>query len=257
MRTRLTDHPLAVRLASLALVLLAWEWYGRRVDRIFLSYPTAIAAAAGEMLRSGELPAAMLASAWPLAAGFLAGVGAGVVVGFLMGRYRLLEWLLDPLVNAFYATPGTAILPLLMLWFGLGVTVKIVIVFSFTIFPVLVNTFIGVRDISAAHVDVARAFGAREREIIAKVLVPAALPFIATGVRLAVGRAIVGMIAAEFFTALSGLGQIIVASGNAYDTDRLFVAILVLALAGVGLTRLVEAAEDRLAAWKLTERAQA
>ncbi len=238
-------------------MLAAWEGYGRRVDRIFLSYPTAIAQAAGEMCLSGELPAAALASFASLAAGFLAGIAAGVAVGFLMGRYRLVEYVLDPLVNAFYSTPGTAILPLLMLWFGLGLTVKIVIVFSFTVFPVLINTFIGVRDISAAHVDVARAFGATGRQVALKVLAPAALPFVATGVRLAVGRAIVGMIAGEFFTAMSGLGQIIVASGNAYDTDRLFVPIVVLALGGVGLTRAVEAIEARLARWKLTERAGA
>lgn len=250
-----TEHALAIRVGSLVLVLAAWEWYGRRVDRIFLSSPTAIARAAWEMSVSGELPAAALTSLASLAAGFCLGIAVGVAVGFLMGRYRPIEYALDPLVNAFYSTPGTAILPLLMLWFGLGVTVKIVIVFAFTVFPVLVNTFIGVRDISAAHVDVARAFGASERQVTFKVLGPAALPFVATGVRLAVGRAIVGVIAGEFFTAMSGLGQLIVASGNAYDTDRLFVPILLLAVGGVGLTRAVEAVEARLARWKLSERA--
>lgn len=247
----------SVRFGSLILVLAAWEWYGRRVDPIFLSSPVAIANAAWAMLLSGELPLAFAASMSHFAVGFLAGTAAGVVIGFLMGRYRSAEWLLDPHVNAFYATPGTAILPLLMIWFGLGVTVKIVIVFAFTVFPVLINTFMGVREISAAHVDVARAFGARERQVVAKVLIPAALPFIATGVRLAVGRAIVGMIAGEFFTAMSGFGQIIVASANAYDTDRVFVPIITIALIGVGLTKVVERVEGRLARWKLTERAQA
>jgi ABC-type nitrate/sulfonate/bicarbonate transport system permease component len=244
-----------LRVASVATTLLVWEVYGRGVDPIFLSYPTAIAAALPAMLASGELLRAASASLQGLVLGFSLAILAGVLVGLLMGRYRTVDRLLDVQVSALYATPNVALIPLIMLWFGLGMTAKIVIIFLSAFFPIVVNTYSGVRNVGRNLVEIGLAEAASERQIVAKIIIPAALPFIMTGIRLAVGRAVVGMVVAEMFTAVSGLGGAIVTYGNAFATSKLFVVIILLALLGVGLSELVRALERRFAAWKETERA--
>jgi NitT/TauT family transport system ATP-binding protein len=252
---RLTDHPNAVRLASLGLTLGAWEWYGRGVDPIFFSYPTAVAAAVPAMIASGQLQSALLPTLQGLSAGFGLAIMFGILVGLLMGRYRLLDYLLDVQISALYSTPNVALIPLLILWFGLGMQSKIVIVFLAAFFPIIVNTYGGVRNVSRGLVEIAQAEGASEAQIFGKIILPASLPFIMTGIRLAVGRAVVGMVVAEMFTAMTGLGGAIVYFSNAFATDKLFVVIILLALLGVALTEAVKFLEVRLAPWKETERA--
>jgi NitT/TauT family transport system permease protein len=251
----LYDHPNLIRAASVLVFLTAWEIYGRRTDPLLLTYPTAVARAAVELLRSGELLRQLLVSLAALAAGFGASLVLGVGLGLLMGRSRVAEAALDPHINALYATPQVALTPLLMMWFGLGFTVKLVMIFLFAFFPILINTAGGVKNVSASMVEVGRAYLASDRQILFKVLVPAALPFIAAGIRLAVGRAVVGMIVAELFTAITGLGAMLTLYGNLFETAKMFVVIIVLGLLGIGLIRAVQALEGRLAQWKETERA--
>ena len=254
-RFRLADHPNAVRIFSLAFTLGIWEWYGRGVDPIFFSYPTAILSALPAMVKSGELQTALLPTLEGLVAGFSLSIAIGVVIGLLMGRYRLFDYFVDLQISALYSTPNVALIPLLMLWFGLGMTSKIVIVFLAAVFPIIVNTYGGVRNVSRSLVEIAQAEGAGERQIFGKIIVPASLPFIMAGIRLAVGRAVVGMVVAEMFTAMSGLGGAIVYYSNAFATDKLFVVIILLALLGVGLTETVKLLEVKMAPWKQTERA--
>ena len=252
---KLTDHPKAVRIFSLALTLGIWEWYGRGVDPIFFSYPTAIVSALPVMLNSGELQKALLLTLQGLVIGFSSSIVVGVAIGLLMGRYRLFDYFVDLQISALYSTPNVALIPLLILWFGLGMTSKIVIVFLAAVFPIIVNTYGGVRNVSGGLVEIAQAEGAVERQIFGKIIVPASLPFIMSGIRLAVGRAVVGMVVAEMFTAMSGLGGAIVYYSNAFATDKLFVVIILLALLGVGLTEMVKLLEVKMAPWKQTERA--
>jgi NitT/TauT family transport system permease protein len=254
-RFKLTDHPKAVRIFSLVLTLGIWEWYGRGVDPIFFSYPTAIVSALPVMLNSGELQKALLLTLQGLVIGFSSSIVVGVVIGLLMGRYRLFDYLVDLQISALYSTPNVALIPLLILWFGLGMTSKIVIVFLAAVFPIIVNTYGGVRNVSGGLVEIAQAEGAVERQIFGKIILPASLPFIMSGIRLAVGRAVVGMVVAEMFTAMSGLGGAIVYYSNAFATDKLFVVIILLALLGVGLTEMVKLLEVKMAPWKQTERA--
>jgi NitT/TauT family transport system ATP-binding protein len=254
-RFKLTDHPKAVRIFSLVLTLGIWEWYGRGVDPIFFSYPTAIVSALPVMLQSGELQKALLLTLEGLVIGFILSIVIGVAIGLLMGRYRLIDYFVDLQVSALYSTPNVALIPLLILWFGLGMTSKIVIVFLAAVFPIIVNTYGGVRNVSRSLVEIAQAEGAVERQIFGKIIVPASLPFIMSGIRLAVGRAVVGMVVAEMFTAMSGLGGAIVYYSNAFATDKLFVVIILLALLGVGLTETVKLLEVKMAPWKQTERA--
>lgn len=251
----LQAYPASVRTASVLLSFLAWEIYGRQVDPIFLSYPTAILRAVPNMLARGELQTALSTSIFELLVGLSLAIVFGVLFGLLMGRYRLLDYILDIQINALYSTPNVALIPLLILWFGLGFSAKVAIVFLAGFFPIIINTYSGVRNVGRGLVDVARVEDASETQIFTKIVVPASLPFIMTGIRLAMGRAIVGMVVAEMFTATDGLGGAVVTYGNAFATDKLFVVIILLALLGISLTEFVKLLERRLAPWKETERA--
>jgi ABC-type nitrate/sulfonate/bicarbonate transport system permease component len=252
---RLVDHLGLVRATSVVVVLSLWEIFGRQVNPLFLSYPSAIARAFFQLLGAGEFERQALGSLQVFAVGLIAALILGIALGLLMGRYRLAEYLLDPFVYALDATPRVALIPVLLLWFGLGTSSKIAIVFLSGLFPVLMNTFSGVRTVSANLVDVGRAYGAREGKIFSKIMLPAALPFVMAGIRLAVGRALIGIITAEMFTAVTGLGALLIRYSSALATDKFFVPVILLALLGVFLSSTVEKLQKRLAPWKETERA--
>src|SRR3989449_1291601 len=206
-----------------------------------------------QLLISGEFQRQALGSLEVYAVGLVSSLVLGIFLGLLMGRYRLAEYLLDPYVYALDATPRVALIPLLLLWFGLGAPAKIAIVFLSGLFPVLMNTFSGVRTVSASLVDIGRVYGAGEAKIFTKIILPAALPFIMAGVRLAVGRALIGIITAEMVTAGTGPGALMVRYSSAFATDKFFVPVIFLALLGVILSRAVELLQRRLAPWKETE----
>src|SRR6266436_550339 len=252
---RLTDHLRAVRAASVILVLSLWEIFGRQVNPLFLSYPSAIIRAFFQLLIAGDIQRQALGSLQVFAVGLSLALVLGIVLGLLMGRYRFAEYLLDPYVYALDATPRVALIPLLLLWFGLGTTSKIAIVFLSAVFPVLMNTFSGVRTERGHLVDIGRAYGASERQLFGKVIVPASLPFLMAGIRLAVGRGLIGIITAEMFTAVTGMGALLVRYSSALATDKFFVPVIFLALLGVALSSFVERLQKRLAPWKETERA--
>lgn len=252
---RLADHLGLLRGVSVVVVILLWEIFGRDVNPLFLSYPSAIARAFVQLLGAGEFQRQALGSLQVYAVGLSAALVVGIVFGLLMGRYRLAEYIFDPFVYALDATPRVALIPILLLWFGLGPPAKIAVVFLSGVFPVLMNTFSGVRTVSGSLVEVGRAYGAREGKIFTKIILPASLPFIMAGVRLAVGRALIGIITAEMFAAVTGLGALLIRYSSALATDKFFVPVIFLALLGVILTHTVEALEKRLAPWKKTERA--
>ncbi len=249
------DHPNLIRAASVLVFLSAWEIYGRRTDPLLLTYPTAVFGAAVDLVRSGELARQLLVSLASLAVGFGASILLGIGLGVPMGRSRLFEAALDPHINALYATPQVALTPLLMMWFGLGFAVKVSMVFIFAFFPILINTASGVKNVSGSMVEVGRAYMASERQILMKVVLPAALPFIMAGLKVAVGRAVVGMIVGELFTAITGLGAMLTLYGNLFETAKMFVVIVVLALLGVALIQGAQALERKMSRWKETERA--
>jgi len=242
-----------IRAASMAAVLVAWEVVGRHTSPLFLSYPTAVITAGAAMAASGELIGALRSSLQTLLAGYTIATVLGVVMGLLIGRYRVVDAATDWLVNALYATPLVAIIPLVILWLGLGDAAKLFVVTILAVFPVLINTAAGVRHVPRALIDVGTAFAANERQVFLKIILPSAVPYMMTGLRLGIGRAIIGMVVAEFFTAITGLGALIVKYGNRYDTASMFVPILVLMLLGILLTALVRRAEDHFAPWRLAD----
>jgi NitT/TauT family transport system permease protein len=251
--SRIRSRRFLVRFGGLAVLVGLWEWFGRGVSPIFFSYPTAIASALPEVLP--DLTRAAQSSLVNLAIGFAAAVVIGVFVGLLMGRYRLIEDLLDLEVAALYATPSVALIPVLILWFGLGNPTKIAVIFLSAFFPILLSTQAGVRDVSQGIVDIGRAEGSNERQIFTKIILPAAVPFIMTGIRLAIGRAVVGMVVGEFLTAITGLGGLLITYGNQFQTARVLVVVAALAILGTALTAIARRAEQRFARWKITERA--
>ena len=242
-----------IRLLSVIFVIGAWEVLGRQVDPLFMSFPSAIAVSAARLIASGELMVALASSLQSLILAFVIASIAGILLGLLIGRYRTVEAATDWLVNALYATPLVAIIPLVILWFGLGNGAKLFIVTILAVFPILINTIAGVRNVPPQFIDLGNSFAANEREIFTKIILPSALPYMMTGLRLGIGRAIIGMVVAEFFTAITGLGALIVKYGNQYDTATMFVPIFVLMLLGVTLSIAVRRAEQWIAPWRYTE----
>lgn len=242
----------ALRAASVIVVLAAWQGYGSRINPVLLSDPAAVAGAFAGMVRDGTLPRALAASLAVLGIGFGIGAVTGIVGGLAAGRSAVLGALLDIPVSALYAVPAVALIPVIVLWFGFAVTAKVVVVFLFTVFTVFINTLRGVREADPELAEVARSFCSSERRMWADLVLPSALPYIVTGLRLAVGRALIGVIVAEYYTSASlagGLGDLIQTSASNFDTARMFVPVVVIAVLGVVLTALLELAERRLAPW--------
>jgi NitT/TauT family transport system permease protein len=243
----------ALRAVSVIAIITAWQIYGRG-NPILVSEPSSIAVAFVDMIRDGTLGHALASSLVVLGIGFGIGSAVGVILGLLAGRSDTVSALIDLPVSALYAVPAVALIPVIVLWFGFAVTTKAVVVFLFVVFPVLINTTRGVREVDPDLVEVARSLCSGESRMWADLILPSALPYIMTGLRLAIGRALIGVIVAEYYTSLSGLGNLISTNANDFQTARMFVPIVVIAMLGVAFTALLELAERRLVQWRKTAR---
>ncbi len=242
------------RYGFLVVILALWEMLGPLVDPIFFSYPSKIAIAFYNLTISGELPHYLLQSLEVLLYGLGFAILIGIPLAVLMARVRWLDWALDLPINALYATPMVALVPILVLWFGIYMKAKIIVVFLFAVFPILINTYQGVRECDKNMLEVARSFRSTEWRMWQDVLLPFAVPYIAAGIRLAIGRGLVGMVIAEFYTTISGLGFMITRYANIFAMDKTFVPIIVLMVLGVSLTSGLKAMERRLAPWSSAHR---
>jgi ABC-type nitrate/sulfonate/bicarbonate transport system permease component len=239
-----------ITVASVAVLTLLWEWFGRDINPVFGSYPSAIAEAFWDLIQSGKLQAAMLESLQPFAVGYALAILLGVPLGLVIGRYRVAEAALGIYVTAGYAMPLVALVPLLVLWLGLGFAVKSAVVFLMSVFPICINTWLGVTAVPKSLIEVGKSFVAPNTVILRRIILPATLPYIMAGIRLAVGRAVVAMVIAEFFTTISGLGAIIINSANNFDTATMFVPIVVLMVMAIGLNGLIGVIERWVAPWQ-------
>jgi ABC-type nitrate/sulfonate/bicarbonate transport system permease component len=235
---------------SLVVVLALWEVFGRDINPVFGSYPSAIAAAFWELTISGELATALFQSLQPFAAGFALAILIGAPLGLVIGRFRAVEAAIGIYVTAGYAMPLIALVPLLMLWLGLGFAVKAAVVMLMSLFPICINTWLGVTAVPKSLIDVGKSFVASNQTILRRIVLPATLPYIMAGIRLAVGRGVVAMIIAEFFTALSGLGAVIINSANNFDTARMFVPVVVLMVLATALNAFIGQIERWVAPWQ-------
>jgi len=239
-----------ITLSSVAVLTLLWEWFGRDINPVFGSYPSAIAEAFWDLTLSGKLQAATLESLRPFVVGYGLAILVGVPLGLIIGRYRVAEAALGIYITAGYAMPLVALVPLLVLWLGLGFAVKAAVVFLMSVFPICINTWLGVTAVPKSLIEVGKSFVAPNAVILRRIILPATLPYIMAGIRLAVGRAVVAMVIAEFFTTISGLGAIIINSANNFDTATTFVPIVVLMVMAIGLNGLIGIIERRVAPWQ-------
>jgi NitT/TauT family transport system permease protein len=241
------------RYGALALILLVWELVGPTIDPIFFTYPSKIAQAFVTLTTNGELPYYLLQSLEVLLYGLGFAILIGIPLAVAMARLRKLDWALDLPLTAFYATPMVALVPVLVLWFGIYLQAKIIVVFLFAVFPIIINTYQGVRECDKNLLEVAKSFRASEKGMWQDVLLPFALPYIAAGIRLAIGRGLVGMVIAEFYTTISGLGYMVTKYANVFEMDKTFVPVITLMILGVSLTALLKSVERRIAPWRRIE----
>jgi NitT/TauT family transport system permease protein len=248
-RRRLQWQNLGIRVVSLALALTLWEIAGANVDPVLFTTPSKVAVAAVDMVFSGELWSYLWPSLIVLMIGLCLAIVFGIAVGLLLARFRILDIGLSVYITFLYSIPSVALVPLIVLWAGYETTAKVIILFMFAFFPMVINTYQGVKSVDPKLLEVGRAFRCSERQLWGNIVLPASLPFIVTGIRLAVGRGMIGMVLADLYTAISGIGYLIMRTASTFQVDKMFVPIVTLGLLGVTLTALLRVAEKRVAPW--------
>jgi NitT/TauT family transport system permease protein len=238
------------QLAVLAAGLGLWEWFGVRSASYTFAAPSEIATAAVDMLETGELQSAVGDSLVALVLGFGLAVVVGTAIGYALGWWKMLGRTIDLFVAALYVVPIAALVPLLIVWFGFGLTTTVLVIFLFAVFEPLIAAEAAVRNVDRGYVDVARTFGAGTGATARKVVLPASLPFVLPASRMAASRAVKGMVLAEMLVAVSGLGGIIIRSARSFRMDEVFVAVIAIAIIGVLLTSAVSAVERYLLRWR-------
>lgn len=234
--------------AALAIWQLAVS-YGLLSPR-FVSSPSRIVVAGAGYLSSPQFAKDARTSGLEFGAGFGLSVVAGVALGFAIGCFRRLEYLLDPLINFLYASPRIALAPLLIIWFGIDVPSKVAIVFLMSVFPIVINTTHGVHAVDEALVDLARSLNATRWQILRTIIVPSSIPFIVTGMRIALGVGLIGVVVGEFVASASGIGYTIAQAASSYNVDLVFVGLFIVGATGAVLTEALRFVEARLARWK-------
>jgi len=248
-------EPTMLGSASIVVLLLLWEVLPRVITmkagtKLFFTTPSQIVGTLWQLFSTGAIWTPLGVSASGFALGLGLAIAVGLPLGVLIGRSRTLNAMLDPFVTAFNATPRLVFLPLVMLWFGLGLWTKVVIVFIGALFPILINTYEGVRNADRTLINVVRSFGASEWDVARLVVVPNAMPYIIAGLRLAIGRAVLGVVVAEFFGSESGLGVMMVQAAGRYQVDVVFSGLIVFAVLSLVLTWMVQLLENRLGRWR-------
>jgi ABC-type nitrate/sulfonate/bicarbonate transport system permease component len=248
-------EPTILGTGTIVLLLLVWQFLPDFVPmkagtKLFFTVPSHIAGTLWTMFATGSIWAPLGVSASAFAIGLLLAIVVGLPLGVLLGRSPTLNAMVDPFITAFNATPRLVFLPLLMLWFGIGIWSKVAVVFLGALFPLLINTYEGVRNADRLLINVVRAFGAGEWDIARLVVVPNSLPFIIVGLRLAIGRAVLGVVVAEFFGSQDGLGVVMVRAASQFKVDIVFAGLIVFAALSLIMTGLVKVLEDRLTRWR-------
>lgn len=245
LRRSLLSKERLTQVVILTVVLAVWQYAGSQLGDFFLAPPTSVVAAFGEVVSTGQLWEALSSTLVGILAGFGIAAVLGVTIGVLMGTSRAVAAGLNPLVSAGYVIPEAAIVPLLIIWFGLGMEPRIIAVVLFAVFEITVSTYAGVKNIDPILPEVARSFGARSTQIFRKVIFMAALPYIFAGLRMGAARAVKGMVVAELLFAATGVGGAIKEAANAYQTDKVMVFVIVITVLGVFFAGLVQFIERK------------
>lgn len=242
----------ALSVLSVVAGLLLWEIAGRFLisNALFLATPLQVIDAAAQLYRTGELERHIWVSFQEFALGYAIAAVTGILVGLAIASSKTVSALMNPWIDGLYATPIIAVAPLVILWFGIGIWSKVVVVFSVVVFPVIINTEAGIRNTDRSLVEAVRSFGATPTQIFLKVSLPSALSFILAGLRIGIGRGLIGVVVGEMFGARAGLGYLILQSAEVFNMPRLFTGVMILAIAGIGMTAAFHALERVLVPWR-------
>lgn len=237
--------------SGVLLFMVVWEIGGRTLDtKGFVSYPTEIYGAFQKYVANGQMLSDTLISLKELGYGFSLAAVVGIPLGMMMGRYRWVEYVIDPYFWFFYSSPTVALFPLLIFWLGLGQPTIIALTFILAIFTITANVIVGVQEVDPVLIRAARSFGASQLQVFGRVVIPSALPAIASGLRLGMGRALIGTIVGEFFGSNEGLGFRISYYGGRLRTTDLLAYVVVVLVVGVVLTQTLQYLENRLSTWR-------
>jgi NitT/TauT family transport system permease protein len=241
-------------LGILAVVLFFAAWQAVYMviplDTLFMSKPSLIFLGLWDLIVTGELWHDLAVSAQPFFYGFTAAVFVGVAIGIVMGWRVRVGYALDPLMIVFYASPLVALAPLVVVFFGVGISGKAIIIFVLSVFPFIFNAAAGVRAVDRLLINVVRSLGGTEKDLYLKVLVPSVLPYIVAGARIAVGRGLIGVLVGEFFAASEGIGYAIAKYGDLFALDKMFACIIVIMIIAVVLTEGIRWAERAAFPWR-------
>jgi len=238
---------------SVGIFLIIWELTGnvfQWINPMFMSSPSLIFKAAVEMFRSGEIYHDLYVSGIEFLGGYFLAAAVAIPFGILVGWYKRMSYVFDPFINAMNATPRVALLPLVIIWLGIGILSKVGIIFLGAVFSILINTRDGVKTTPLNLLNAARSFGASEWMVFKTVVLPSTIPFILTGLRLAVGRALVGVLVGELYAATAGIGFMITVAGATFQTDKVFVGVGIFALSGMIGMELLTKIERRFDRWR-------
>lgn len=227
------NRPLVLYPVSIVLGLLVWEAIGRALPKALFASPSAVLGRLAAMTADGSLPMALLGAVQHMLVGYVLAVLVAIPVGIVVGRNVSVATAVEPILNAIYAIPPVALVPFFIIWFGLYFEGRVALVFAMCFFEILINVLQGVRNIDRGLLDAARSLEVRGLALYRKVVIPAASPFIFTGLRVGIGRAVNAMITAELFFSAVNLGQMLKNSSNAFDTASAFAVILVVSLFGL------------------------
>ncbi len=220
------------------------------LNQLFMTKPSLIVVGAVALLEDGQLIDDIGISAVPFFVGFLSAAFVGVIFGVVMGWRTRIGYALDPLMTALYASPLVAIAPLVIIFFGVGVAGKSILIFVLCVFPFLFNAYAGVKSVDPLLINVVRSLGGKEKDLYLKVIVPSVLPYLVAGARYAVGRALVGVIVGEFFAATAGIGYRIAWFSDMYEMSRMFVCIITMMVIAVVFTEGIRWAERTAFPWR-------
>jgi ABC-type nitrate/sulfonate/bicarbonate transport system permease component len=237
--------------AFIALLLVLWELAAASGAMPSLSFPrmSEILATWWRLVLSGELPAQLADSLWRMFAGYFIGVALGVLIGLLMGYFRVFYNLLEPITEVLRPIPSPAYLPIVILFLGIDDEMKIFMIAFASLFPVLINTYSGVRSVDPIQLQTARTFGVAGRKLVWQVVLPAASPYIFAGMRVSLAVALIVMVISEMVAASSGIGFFILSAQRGFQIREMFAGVLTLAVVGYLLNRLFVAIENRVLAW--------
>ena len=236
---------------SVLLGIALWEFVGSVIvqNSLFLATPWQTMVALWKLTASGVLWHHSWVSLQEFVIGFVMAVAIGIPVGLATASSPRAASMINPWVSGIYATPIIALAPLLILWFGLGIWSKVAVVISLVVFPVIINTEAGLRNTDKQLIEAVRSFGATRAQIFFKVSLPSAIPFILAGLRLGVGRGLIGVVVGELFGAKAGLGFLITQAAEIFNMPQLFAGVVVFAAAGIALTGAFQVLERRLVPW--------